>query len=258
MIFGQDNADQWHSVRFAEAIADPRVVVGPPSDNGEQALTIRVRNVTETGFEVQLDEWNHLDGGHVAETVGWIAGSAGTHRLSGGQTVAFGRTEARDDTPVAVTLAGFSTAPSVFAQVTSANGGDAVTDRIDAVGADGFIVRMQEEEANDQRQDRETIDWMALSPAAGGPVAAHREIALSDDLSILDMGVDPDSFVFLADMQSEYGSDPATLRGSDAGDGRLGLRLQEETSGDEEVAHRAEDVAIAAFHAGLHDLLDVA
>jgi len=98
---------------------------------------------------------------------------------------------------------------------------------------------------------------MALSPEAGGPVAAHREIALTDEISILEMGVDPDSFVFLADMQTALGDDPATLRGSDQGDGRLGLRLQEETSADDETWHNAEDVAIAALQQGVHDLLAV-
>src|SRR6056297_2498672 len=75
----QENASEWHSVSFAQNIEDARVVMGPLSFNGSEPATVRVRNVSEQGFEFQIDEWEYLDGFHLTETVSWLAMSEGTH-----------------------------------------------------------------------------------------------------------------------------------------------------------------------------------
>jgi len=45
------------------------VVMGPPTHEGWHPATVRVRNVTDTGFEFQIDEWDYLDGAHALEDV---------------------------------------------------------------------------------------------------------------------------------------------------------------------------------------------
>ena len=86
----QSGPDQWHSVTFADAIANAIVVLGPLSTNDAAQATTRVRNVTDTGFEFQIDEWDYLDGVHGAETLSWLAVSEGTHELESGQTIVAG------------------------------------------------------------------------------------------------------------------------------------------------------------------------
>ncbi|MEM9781438.1 MAG: LamG-like jellyroll fold domain-containing protein, partial [Pseudomonadota bacterium] len=98
VTFSQDNSSTWYSVSFAEEIPDAVVVMGPISFNGGHQAVMRVRNVTDEGFEYQLDEWNYHDGWHMEETVSWMAVSAGTHTLEGGQTISAGSSRARDET----------------------------------------------------------------------------------------------------------------------------------------------------------------
>ncbi|MEO1688772.1 MAG: Calx-beta domain-containing protein, partial [Pseudomonadota bacterium] len=89
--FLQDGADAWTQVLFDTAMIDPIVALGPLSANGSHEAAMRVRNVTADGFEVQVDEWDHLDGWHTTETVSWLAVERGTHMLSDGGMLQAGR-----------------------------------------------------------------------------------------------------------------------------------------------------------------------
>ena len=255
LTLGQADPDQWHSVTFSKPILDARVVMGPVTGNGSDPVVARVRNVTDTGFEIQLDEWDYLDGWHTKETVSWVAGSAGTHTLANGQTVSFGRTTLQDDTSAQVTLSGFSKTPAVFAQVTSANDAAAVTQRINAVTAGGFTMRLQEEEAADQRHAAETVDWLAIDYGTAGALdaglatASHRSATVSFDAQA---GVP----VFLAAQQTRNGGDTAAVRLQDLGGTGATFIIEEERSRDGETGHVDEQVAYLSLAAGT--VLDLA
>ena len=111
----QASAGQWHTVSFAEALENPAVVMGPISFSGSQQATMRVRNVTDLGFEYQLDEWNYLDGGHTVETISWLAMESGVHEV-GGQTIAAGVASASETASSVGFGTGFGAAPVVLAQ----------------------------------------------------------------------------------------------------------------------------------------------
>ena len=84
---GQASSAEWHSVAFDQPIADAVVVMSAMTQNGGDPFTVRVRNVTEDGFEFQIDEWDYLDGYHVTETLSWMAVEEGVHTLENGQTI---------------------------------------------------------------------------------------------------------------------------------------------------------------------------
>ena len=240
---------------FSKPILDARVVMGPVTGNGSDPVVARVRNVTDTGFEIQLDEWDYLDGWHTKETVSWVAGSAGTHTLENGQTVSFGRTTLQDDASAQVALSGFSKTPAVFAQVTSANDAAAVTQRINAVTAGGFTMRIQEEEAADQRHAAETVDWLAIDYGTAGALdaglatASHRSATVSFDAQA---GVP----VFLAAQQTRNGGDTAAVRLKALGGTGATFAIEEEKSRDTETGHVDEQVAYLSLAAGT--VLDLA
>ena len=54
----------------SKAYEDPVVIMGPLTSAGGHPSTVRVKNVSPTGFEWQIDEWDYLDGAHIVETVG--------------------------------------------------------------------------------------------------------------------------------------------------------------------------------------------
>jgi hypothetical protein len=62
----------WTTVSLSHRFTKPVVILGGASNNGTQAITIRVRNVTPTSFEVRVQEWDYLDGTHNNEDLGYL------------------------------------------------------------------------------------------------------------------------------------------------------------------------------------------
>lgn len=247
----QDSADQWHSVSFDASINDAVVVMGPISFNNNEAATTRVRDVTDTGFQFQIDEWDYLDGVHVAESISWLAVSEGTHQLADGRTIVAGT----QDVGVAFMNVSFGETLNdavVLAEVTSVNDSDAVTTRIRSVESDGFQVKLQEEEAQGPHV-RETVSWIALETgtSAGLDVFVTAD-QLGDEVDNFEFNTNFDTApVLLADMQSNDGSDTATLRMTDLSNTDVSLFVQEETSADSEIRHTDETAGYVAMQEGL-------
>ena len=64
----------WISVSFNEAFpTQPIVFTQIITQNSQEAVNSRIRNVTTTGFEVRIQEEENADGIHAGETVSWIA-----------------------------------------------------------------------------------------------------------------------------------------------------------------------------------------
>ncbi|MEM9045369.1 MAG: SdrD B-like domain-containing protein [Pseudomonadota bacterium] len=248
----QDARGLWTRVDFETPIPDAVVVVGPLSYNGVHEATVRVRNVDETGFELQIDEWSYHTGWHMEETVSWMAASEGKHKLPDGTIIQAGRTIAENETNTQVAFdAPFEEAPIVFTQVASDNGLDPVTTRNQDVTEGGFSVRMQEEEAKANQHLPEQVDWIAVEKS-DGILDVGTEI-VDHNFKSLDLQGEE---VFLADMQTMYGGNTATLRYEEAQDGSLRIKVDEELSLDQEEWHREEEVGFLATQEGSHSLLD--
>ena len=250
----QSGPDQWHGVSFDQAIPGAIVVMGPLSLNDGAPASVRVRNVTDTGFEWQIDEWDYLDGVHGAETISWMAMSAGTYRLADGTVVHAGQTQLVNQRLDPVALEGFDAAPLVFAQVTSANDGASVGTRILNVTAGGFDIQMREEEAADGVHGAERVDYIALEP--GGSVLPTG--VTPNAVTHTGYTIDPagDEFAFLAGMQTRNGADHATLRYEDV-PGGVRVLVDEEQSANAETGHGPETVAWIEAQTGTLDLFAV-
>ncbi|WP_299963970.1 glycoside hydrolase family 9 protein [uncultured Roseobacter sp.] len=239
----QTARDTWTDVAFGSPIKDAVVIAGPATKQGEQPLTVNIRNVTETGFEIQIEEWAYLDGWHLPEAVSWVAGPAGRYEMVDGSTVSLGAASAGR-----VTLEGFSAAPLVFAQTQDVAGGVPLTDRISNVGADGFDLTLQAEEALRGQETAADVFYLALDPAADAAAGMAR---IGDGFTRIDADA---GSVLLADMQSLQGINTATLRMRDDGRGGVAIQVQEEQSLDAEVDHLAERVAFWQLGSGSYDL----
>lgn len=238
----RNTGDTWERVDFNAAMDDPVVIISPPTKAGGQPLTVRVRNVTETGFEVQLDEWEYLDGRHTFEQIDWMAAERGTHVLSDGAVIEAGIAMVGSD-PAQI---GFDAAfgahpPVVLGQVASVNESDAVTERMSAIDHAGFTVRLQEQEANrNEGHLPETFHWVALEQGNHDGFSAFTGERVNETGLTLDLTRASAGDAFFADMQSELGADPATLRILARDDASLGIELQEEQSRNPEMAHARE------------------
>ena len=132
---GQSSPSEWHSVQFTNRYDKPIVVMGPASFNGNHPVTLRVRNVTDTGFQWQIDEWDYLDGWHKEETVGFLVLEAGTHTLEDGTKIVASATSANADFR-SVSLREFDASPVVLTQVTSTYDDSPVVSRLRDVSSD--------------------------------------------------------------------------------------------------------------------------
>lgn len=250
----QRGAGQWHSVQFSGRIDDAVVVMGPVSDRGGAPLTVRVDNVTETGFDFQIDEWDYLDGAHATETLSWMAITEGTHELADGRLIQAGSAGGNHNFSTVSLNRQFDDAPIVLTQLASDNGVQAATTRVGDVSADSFRFRLQEEEANGKHA-REQVDWIAVEGGIGNGIAAGLVDGIDHSGGTLSYGgAMSGTPALLAGMQTFNGKDTATVRLDANSRTRADVWIQEETSRDAETAHAAEEIGYLAMTEG-YDLL---
>ena len=259
LTVAQAGPGAWTSVAFSQALDDPSVVVGPLTTNDGSPATVRVRNVTDTGFEVQIDEWDYLDGIHAAEKLQWIALEAGTHEIDGRTVVAGSGTATGDDSALSFGTDAFGSGPLVFAQVASDMQANAVTAQVNSVSSTGFVLDLDRQE-RDQRDlglahGTETVDWIAVE--AGGHASDGSFSGLKANVTTRGVAVglplsgSVDDFVFIADMQQEAGIDTATVRLKSVSNDTWTLFIEEEKSRDTELNHALENVGYFGIETGL-------
>lgn len=166
--------EQWREQSLDHRYSDPVVIAGPLSENGSHPAHVRIDDVGPNSFKWRIEEWAYLDDHHKDESFGYLVVERGTHTL---------RDERDDDdreiragTVSDVThewtlkTLSFDFEPVVLAQTQTYNGTDPVVVRLDKVGAEGFNVRLQEEEWSREND----------GVAAGAHELAHLFLGLPD------------------------------------------------------------------------------
>jgi len=246
--------DQGKSVTFSQT---PIVVLSPLSGNGPHATTVRVRNVSTTGFEVTIDEWEYLDQWHMKEKLYYMAVEPGVHVHQGMRIVAAKVNEMNTQWKHNHFLreAHFSEAPVVLTQLVSDNVKVAATVRLNQVTKTGFKLRLQEQEANRNRKrnDNEVVDYIAMSIGQANVMGYEMSVNKSSRdfnhrwTSFYVPGLlDGEGTSFFANMQSFYGGDTATLRFKKRSMNSVDLRVHEDKSRDRETAHTTEVVGLVS------------
>lgn len=251
--FGTDTTDDFVRTVALSGFTKPIVVMGPPSFNGTQATTLRIRNVTSTGFQHYLQEWDYLDGSHVFETASYLVLESGESDLNGLQAQA-GTEDVNHSWKTVVFSTPFPSAPVVLTQVASDREPAAVTTRVRNVTSTSFQVRLQEEQAADGVHSTEEVHFIAIEPGitavAGsrmgvgttGSVVTHNFFTIN--LGIASQIDTPD---FIAHMQTTNGGDTAALRHRNLSSVSVEVKVEEEQSLDLEVNHLPEDVGYVVF-----------
>src|SRR5262249_42035549 len=116
-----------------------------------------------------------------------------------------------------------------------------------------FQVRLQEQMRNTQSHATETIDYIAWEPSVGTVDGLLFEVKATPDKvteQLYTVGLSEPfltSPLFLADLQTSDGSDPATLRWVYKDPTRVDLQIQEEASKAHDLKHTTEVVGYMAF-----------
>jgi len=254
VTFTQPSDGDWFSESFQGTYTDPVVVMKNPSFNGNQPVHVRLRNVTDNGFEYQMEEWQYLDDTHAEETISYVVFERGQHTLDDGTAVEAGTVETTSSWTSVGLSNSFSSAPVVLSASQTHNGYQAIVTRNRNVSTSGFGVKLQEEEANGWHKT-ETVGYVAVEPGPGttgdgafeavtgtGVSSGWRSIAFDTSF-----GSAPQ---LVADMQTTNGANTADVRKRKLSADGVELCISEERSHDDETWHNEEAVGYLAVSPG--------
>jgi len=241
---------EWVQVVLTKTFVNPVVIAKPASLNDDEPAVVRVRNVTASGFELRVQEWDYLDGIHGEERVSYIVMERGRHTLDDGTQVEVGQFSTNQTAGFDTVnfSKAFSTEPVVIASITSVNGGDTVVGRIKAIGLNDFEYKLQEQENNAKYHMTEMVSYIAWEQSQGTSDGVRFEV--SNIGQVVNHEFQPISYsatyvsppLFIADMQTVHGNNTANLRWQSKSAQGVNLQVDEEQSRDQEVRHWMEAV----------------
>ncbi len=240
----EDNA-QWHRVELENTYTDPVVIAQMSTYNGSNPSHIRVRNVSATSFEFQIEEWDYLDQWHVTEEIAYMVMEKGNYNIDGVK-INVGSETLKHKFKTVHYETSFDHTPVVLSQSQTYNGGQAVVTRQQHVGVDSFQVKLKEEEGNDGSHANEEVGYIAMD--AGNATLGNRLFNVSatpDNVTHawtqinFDMMSEP---FFFSMMQDHDGGDTAGIRHKNLGSNSVEIMIEEEESKDSEKNHTTEVV----------------
>lgn len=245
----------WQRVDFGREFVDPVVIVSPPTFNGADPATARIRNVTSTGFDVQIDEWDYLDGTHADEAVGYFVIERGTHTLDGGTVVYADRLDGVQTGAwyKAVHGSGFTSLPVVVAQVES-TGSTALTARVIDSEYHAFGLQVQAEEAFTGSASAD-VHWLGITTGADSDGINAVEAGFVEGVTTATgthnfANTFANNPLVFASLQSSKDFDPVTIRlTGNPTTTSFGYLLEEEQSADTETGHGTEEMGYFAIAA---------
>ncbi|MEM9717992.1 MAG: discoidin domain-containing protein [Bacteroidota bacterium] len=246
--------DAWKDIRFNRVYNDPVIVAGAPTMNSIDPVTVRVRNLSPSGCQIRLDEWECQDESHGEEQLTYLVLEAGEHTLPNGKKIMAGTIEADLGFDSYAFPNSFSEIPIVLAQAVTENLAEALTIRFQhtQTNLNGFQLKLQEGQGGDGIHPLETVAWIAAEPGTFDGYLPF-EIGNSGQFveefwEYMPLSQQYDTPpLFLGQISSNYGGDVCELRHRNVQKGRVEVFLQEETCGDAETGHFKEEVHFIAF-----------
>lgn len=249
LSYSQYDKSSWSNLSFNEFYQNPVIIMGPLSYNDYYPATIRVKNITSSSCEYQIDEWNYLDGYHATEDFSFMVMENGNHTFEGLKAEA-GIVESvstyEDYFSSHQFSQDFSQAPVVFAQLIEENGNmGALTVRIKNITSSSMEVRLDAEESENNPLQSHNVAFIAVEPG----ITENIEVGRTDNSVTHDWY--PISFTnnytstpsaFIGHIQTYDGSDPVSLRYDELTSSGIYVKCQEEQSADDETSHTTEVV----------------
>lgn len=259
--FGTLNADHSEQpVQFSKPFVDPVIVatVTGAADAGEPAK-VSISRVTPEGFSIRLVEGPHTDATHPLEEVSFIAIERGTYTLENGSRIIADHLESSARFKPVPFSSQLNTTPVVMASLASADIATPAHAVITDVSAQGFEVKRQPKETEEDAPDSERINFIAWEPSVGRFGSTLFEVGTME-------GADhtwqwysySQAFnsapVITAGRQSQAEQGHATVQGRRTTAFGIEFRIAEPASLDSETGHPREQlgfIALSALTAGM-------
>jgi len=247
--FEQETGEQWFKVPLTRPFTNPVVIMGVPTAEGRDPSTMRIRNVTSSGFEFQIDEWDYLNGYHIPEDVAWLAIDEGNHLIDG-QYWRAGFVDAKESwTRTSFEGGEFGGNDYVLlAQHHAASQSDpALTVRMKDIARSSFSLKCQREQANQRSNTLAPVRVGYVATDAGSgtvngvPFTGGIKDRTGDALGEGQVWFSVPMPAVFGQITSYRGGDTAALRYEEHKDG-ASFKVEEEKSRDDEIAHVDEEV----------------
>ncbi|ETX13210.1 hypothetical protein OCH239_12875 [Roseivivax halodurans JCM 10272] len=246
------------TVSLEHDFESPVVFAHVATINGGDAVTARITDVRDDGFDLFLQEPDGYDGFRHRETVSFIVVEEGTHVLSDGTILSASKFEVEPTTETGfeqVAFDGFDDRPAVLAGVQSFNDRSFVDTRIRNVSSDGVEVALEEEEGRNSvgSHGTETVGVLGIEQGAGVSDANAFEagttgISVDHVASAVGFNIDFDEVPFIfADLSTQVGIDPSRARTLNLSEDGFDVFVQEDLTQDAELQHAPEAVDYLAF-----------
>ncbi len=283
-------------VNFQQTFDTVPVVVALADVNGNNSASIRITNVTTTGFDELILEPDNWDGRHIVQNVHYIAIEPGRHVLPDGRVIEAGRlntSAVQFGTGFTGGTASWATVnfsallpstPSVISQIQTANSetrtvaSQSSRSHITAItqnaGLASFQVALDRSQANSGPfPSAETVGWIAFPAGLSGtfPDTASNTITWSAVNTAANIrgwdngcfshgiGQTSGSRIVVAKKRTRNNSDGGWFRRCSLSSSNIGLRVDEDRDQDNErglTTAQAESAAIIAFSSSFHALLE--
>lgn len=244
----------WQVVHLKNNYRRPVVIAGAPGFVESDQVTVRVRHVTESGFEIRIDEWECLNEWHELEDIAFMVVEEGVHQLPNGAVLQAGNIRQVSLTwRTQVFPQPFEQEPIVLAQCVTDNEWEAATVRIDHRETTTSQLRLHLNEKDGSVLHKgETVSWVAVTPGTGWETmkfeAGNSGRYVKEDWYKLDFQQKYSTqALFIAGLGSSYESDAATLRMRRLQPRHVEVFVEEENCGDSETDHAAEEVHYLVF-----------
>ncbi|MBM9513113.1 PKD domain-containing protein [Desulfogranum marinum] len=246
--------NSWVTVLFENSYNQPIVIAGPPTTNGADPSVVRIRNVNQKGFDIRIQEWDYLDGGHARETVSYLVMEKGTYTVGNGIKMEAGSFNGSKTLKQVSLQQRYDLTPVIMTQVMSNTEDDAVTNRLSSVGITSFQHKLQEQEKTAAGHSAvETIGYIAFEPGMvemNGVMFETSRTPTNVDHNWLTLKYEADFSskpFFFADMQASYGGDTAAVRIKNTSQTSTQIIVEEEKSKDTETGHAKEPMGYLAI-----------
>lgn len=243
----------WVYVPFATKFVNPIVIAGPPSFNGAQACAVRIRNVTTTGFEIRVAEWDYLDGIHMVENVSYMVLEKGRTTLPDGSAIEAGSLSGATSSKSINFSKAFTKKPVVLTTIVSNNEAEVISGRIKDISLTGFAYYFREQEKNSNVHAAETVHYVAWEPGKGVAGKLRYEVAVLPATvnqvwyAAKLQSTHAQQPFLLSDMQTANGTDSSALRVQQTTASGFQVQVQEEQSYDAETEHAMETIGYFAL-----------
>ncbi|MEM9923190.1 MAG: PPC domain-containing protein, partial [Cyanobacteria bacterium P01_D01_bin.50] len=246
------------TINLSRNYLNPVVFAQPLSYNGTAPATVRLDNITSNSFTVSVQEPSNENGIHGAENLSFMVLEAGNWELADGTVLEVGTTQSSQLVANGFETvnfdADFDSTPVVMSQVQTLNGTDFVRTRQDDITQSGFLVGMEEEEANaTSGHANETIGYMAMSGGSGNwsglnYIADYTGDIVTHAWETVNFGAGfTQAPQLLASLASYDGADAAGIRYDSLGSSSVQFKVEEDTSFDSEMLHTTENVSFLAI-----------